>query len=145
MTAISRTAMISALGFTATAGFAETDVWSLLSDIGIDEQITEQSYHVVKTFPPRFQSAIEGIEITGYAMPISDGVTIRELLIVADMGLCPFCGSGEHGGSLLVQLKDPLTEFEEGTRIAVRGTLTPVTDPETWQAAVLSGADIIDL
>lgn len=144
MTMVSRTALISALGMTGTAGFAETDVWSLLSQVQIDETLTADSYSVNKTFPAAFQSEIEGVEIAGYAMPISDGTTIRELLVVADMGLCPFCGSGEHGGSLLVQLDSPLFEFEEGARVTVRGTLTPVTDPETWQAAVLSNAQLIE-
>ncbi len=146
----SRIALTSMLGVATTTpvladlpGTSELDVWEVLSEITVDEQVTETSYNVAKTFPTNFQSDVEGAEVTGYAMTLYPGETINELILVADMGLCPFCGNGGHGGNLLVTLAEPLTIFEEGTRITVQGTLARVDDPETWQAAVLKDAKVI--
>ena len=73
------------------------------------------------------------------------GSEIRELLLVSDMGTCPFCGNADHGTSLQVKLAQPIMEFEEGTRITLKGALSAVRDTTTWQSAVLENAKIVNL
>jgi hypothetical protein len=65
------------------------------------------------------------------------------LILVSDKGLCPLCGSAEHGASLQITLADPIETFDESRRMTLRGALTPVTDPETWQSAILENATIL--
>ncbi len=145
---ISRLALAAALGSTAHGATAETaaptDVWQVLDQIEIEEIVTETSYEVRKSFPEALSKGALEVEITGYAVPALPGETIRELILVSDMGLCPLCGSADHGASLQVALNDTIPTFEESRRVTLRGTLTPVTDPETWQAAILENASIVD-
>ena len=140
---VSRIALTAALGTTATASFAQPDAWSLLKQIEIDEVVTATTYEVRKSFPKALESAQDGVQITGYAVPALPGEKVRELLLVSDMGLCPFCGNTDHGASLLVSLAEPIDAVDEAQRITLRGTLEPVTDPETWQAAILKNATIV--
>jgi len=88
------------------------------------------------------KGAIE-FEITGYAVPLTPGELISDLILVSDIGSCPFCGSLDHGASLEVTLAEAIPAFEDSTRLSLRGTLEPVTDPETWQAAILRNARIV--
>ncbi|MFT6168538.1 MAG: hypothetical protein ACJAR9_000648 [Celeribacter sp.] len=124
---------------------AQTDVWALLGEVEIDEIVTDTSYEVKKTFPKQLDDGIQELTITGYAMPLTPGSVIRELLLVSDMGTCPFCGSGDHGTSLKVTLAEPLSDFEDGARITLKGALTAVRDTTTWQSAVLENAILVDL
>ena len=124
---------------------AQTDVWALLGEVEIDEIVTDTSYEVKKTFPKQLDDGIQELTITGYAMPLTPGSVISELLLVSDMGTCPFCGSGDHGTSLKVTLAEPLSDFEDGARITLKGALTAVRDTTTWQSAVLENAILVDL
>lgn len=124
---------------------AQTDVWALLGEVEIDEIVTDTSYEVKTTFPKQLDDGIQELTITGYAMPLTPGSVIRELLLVSDMGTCPFCGSGDHGTSLKVTLAEPLSDFEDGARITLKGALTAVRDTTTWQSAVLENAILVDL
>lgn len=134
------TAGLSAAG----AASAGTDVWTLMNDIGIEEIVTETSYEVRKTFPAALAEGAEiEVSITGYATPALPGDTIRELLLVSDMGLCPFCGSQDHGAALQVSLAEPIPVIAESTRLTLKGTLAPVTDPTTWQSVILKDAEIV--
>ncbi|WP_371169097.1 hypothetical protein [Aliiroseovarius sp. 2305UL8-7] len=123
---------------------AEVDVWQVLSAIEFEETVTETSYSVNKIWPSDLAETPEEIEITGYAIPVLGGEQVVELLLTSDMGLCPLCGSGDHGASLQVTLDEPIIGFEEGQRISLRGTLSRVEDSETWQAARMTGARVID-
>lgn len=144
MTGISRLALTLALGTGATAAVAGTDPWAVLSAVRIDERIDGERYVVTKTFPREIEKGVKDFYIVGYAMPLSPpGEAVTELMLVSDMGNCPFCGSPDHGVSLQVVLDTPLPALEEGTRLALRGDLVPVTDSETWQAAVLKGARVV--
>jgi hypothetical protein len=125
--------------------FAQTDVWALLGEINIDEIVTDTSYEVKKSFPKQLENGIEDLTITGYAMPLTPGDMIRELILVSDMGTCPLCGNPDHGTSLQVTLAEPLANFEDGARITFRGKLSAVTDSTTWQSAVLENAVRVDL
>ncbi|WP_243613294.1 hypothetical protein [Shimia aestuarii] len=145
---ITRLALAATFASTAHGATAETaapkDVWQVLDQIEIEEIVTENSYEVRKSFPEALRKGALEVEITGYAVPALPGETIRELILVSDMGLCPLCGSADHGASLQVALNDTIPSFEESRRVTLRGTLTPVTDPETWQAAILENATIVD-
>lgn len=133
----------TALGATATAAFADLDSWHLLNEIDREEIVTDTSYEVRKSFPEALRNGAVEFEITGYAAPLTPGGQITELMLVSDTGSCPFCGSFEHAASLQVQLAEAIPEFDQNTRLSLRGTLEPVTDPEIWQAAILRNARIV--
>ncbi|MBV2358311.1 hypothetical protein KUH32_00855 [Thalassococcus sp. CAU 1522] len=136
-------ALAAAFGSTATASHANpSDVWALLKQIEIDEIVTDTNYEVRKTYPTGIAEE-QMVEITGYAAPMMPGTTFRELVLVSDMGLCPFCGSVDHGAALQVTLADPIDTVDETRRITLRGTLKRVNDPETWQAVILENAQIV--
>jgi hypothetical protein len=114
--------------------------WDLLAAISVEEIVTDTTYEVRKIFPAAVENGIDQFDITGFIVPLTDGPDITDLILVSDMGFCPFCGSPEHGTSLQVTMADPLTGFEEGSRITLRGALQAVTDPETWQTTVMTNA-----
>lgn len=142
---ISKLALSAAtLGVSTNVVFAQPDTWALLKDIQINEIVTETSYEVRKTWPKGFAEEEVEIEITGYAAPLTpEGEALRELILVSDMGLCPFCGNPDHNAGLQVQLAEALPFVSENQRITLRGTLSKVHDPETWQAAILRDARIV--
>ena len=105
--------------------------WDLLAAIEIEEIIADTTYEVRKVFPSAIENGVDQFDISG--------VEISDFILISDMGFCPFCGSPEHGTSLQVSMADPIV-FEEGKRITLRGALETVTDPETWQTTVLTGA-----
>ena len=134
---------VSTVAFTAPAALAQVDVWQLLDQIEIEEVITETSYEVKKTLPSEIDEGLQGVEITGFAVPMIPGEMVQELLLVSDMGLCPLCGSGEHGATLQITLAEPVPSFEEGAKLTLRGDLQAVRDPETWQAAIMTSATLV--
>jgi hypothetical protein len=142
--ALAATFVSTAHGLSAETAAPGTDVWQILDQIDVEEIITETSYEVRKSFPEALQKGALEVEITGYAVPALPGDAIRELILVSDMGLCPLCGSADHGASLQIALNDAIPTFDESRRVTLRGTLTPVTDPETWQAAILENATIVE-
>lgn len=128
------------------ASTGEADVWELLSQIQIEELVTETSYRVNKSWPKGFDGTMEDTQITGYAVPMFPGFpgeSVKELILTSDIGLCPLCGSPDHGATLQVTLAEPIIGFEEGQRIALTGTLQRVENTETWQAAKMTGARVI--
>jgi hypothetical protein len=144
----SSAAMMSALGattmtFTAPQALAQVDVWELLDQIEIEEVITETTYEVKKSLPAEIDQGLSDVQITGYAVPMIPGEMVQELLLVSDMGLCPLCGSGDHGATLQVSLADPIPGFDASRKITLRGDVQAVRDPETWQAAVMTGAKAV--
>ncbi|WP_425098817.1 hypothetical protein [Tropicibacter sp. S64] len=134
-------ALLAALG--AGAASAQPDTWALLGQIEIDEVITDSSYSVTKRYPAALGEDPQVVTITGYAAPALPGDMVRELMLVADMGSCPFCGSPDHGAALMVTLAEPVAFTDETRRLTLRGTLKRVEDPETWQAVVLEDAAIL--
>lgn len=148
MSPVSRIALTAGLSatattaFTATSAFADNSGWETLGKITIDEIVTEQSYEVRKSYPEALPPEGVEMELTGYAIPMYPGEEVTELLMVSDMGLCPFCGSGEHGASLQVTLEAPIAMINEEMRITVKGVMNRVNDPETWQAVKMENAII---
>jgi len=132
-----------ALGAAGTQTSADTRSWHLLDQIEREEITGEARYEVRKTFPEALRNGAVEFEITGYAAPLTPGSRITELMLVSDTGSCPFCGSLEHAASLQVQLAESIPEFDPNTRLSLRGTLEPVTNPETWQAAILRNARVV--
>jgi hypothetical protein len=148
MRMISASVFSAVFGVTTTAAlpvWAQTDIWALLGEVQIEEIVTNTSYEVKKTFPKPLNDGIQALKITGYAMPLTPGDAISELILVSDMGTCPLCGGTGHGTSLQVKLAQPLTNFEQGRRITVQGNLSAVRDTTTWQSAVLENAVLVDL
>lgn len=144
MTLTSRLTLAAALGATATSALADDRGWQLLKGITVDEIVTDTSYEVKKGFPERLRNGVKGMQLTGYAMPLTPGDDVRELVLVADMGICPFCGGLDHTATIQVNLDQPIVGLEEGARITLRGDMMPVRDPETWQAVRLDNAVLID-
>ncbi len=143
----SRIALAAVLGACAQTASAQSDVWHLLEQIEIEEVLrtTEDgtTYEVRKTFPDALSGKSLDVEITGYAVPALPGDVVQDLILVSDMGLCPLCGSADHGASLQVALAEPIESFDESRRLTFKGKLKPVLDRETWQAAMLENASII--
>jgi len=140
-TSVSALALSAPLALGASMVFAgdTTAQWDLLAAIEVEEIVTDTTYEVRKVFPSALENGVEQFDISGYLVPLSDGAEISDFILISDMGFCPFCGSPEHGTSLQVTMADPMT-FEDGKRVTLRGTLETVTDPETWQTTVLTGA-----
>lgn len=142
---IVKTAPVSALALVAGAAHAQpSTAWDVLAGIEIEEIVTETSYEVRKVFPADVKNGIPQFDITGFAVPMSLGEDVSEILLVSDMGFCPFCGSPEHGTSLQVSLASPIAGLEEGTRLTLRGQLNAITDPQTFQTAIMTDAIVID-
>lgn len=140
-------ALSVALTGVAVPSFGETDPWALLSAVEIEEIVTETQYEVRKSFPERLEQGISGgFRISGYAVPMEQGgASVRQVMLVSDMGNCPpFCGQSDHGVTLMVELDEPISTFDEGTRLSLVGDLEAVTDPpETWQSAVMRHARVV--
>ena len=136
-------ALSVALTGVAAPGFAELAPWALLASVEIEEVIDGDSYEVRKSFPEQLQDGIQGFRISGYAMPMEAGDAVRQVMLVSDMGNCPFCGSADHSVTLMVELDEPMSTFDEGLRLSVVGDLEAVTDPETWQSAVMRRARVV--
>lgn len=138
---VSALALSAPLALGASMVFADDTAtqWDLLAAIEIEEIITDTTYEVRKVFPSAIANGVEQFDISGYLVPLSDSAESRDFILISDMGFCPFCGSPEHGTSLQVSMADPIT-FEDGVRVTLRGALETVTDPETWQTTVLTGA-----
>ncbi|UWQ06866.1 hypothetical protein K3X41_08400 [Aliiroseovarius crassostreae] len=132
-------------GFVQAETSVDLDIWRVLSEIQIEEIVSETSYEVRKTFPEDMDVDLEGVEITGYAVAMLPGGEIRDLILTSDTGNCPLCGGFGHNATLQVTLDTPLMGFEDGARITVSGTLSRVEDSDTWQAAKLTGARIVKL
>ncbi|MCF2872139.1 hypothetical protein L0664_13770 [Octadecabacter sp. G9-8] len=143
-TSVSAIALAAPMTFAAGAVWADDTAaqWDLLAQIEVEEIVTETTYEVRKVFPSAIENGVDQFDISGYLVPLSDGVEISDFILISDMGFCPFCGSPEHGTSLQVSMADPIT-FEEGKRVTLRGALETVTDPETWQTTVLTGAQAL--
>lgn len=141
LTATSTFALMAA-GY-ALPTMAADDPWAVLSNIEIEEITTDGAYRVVKSYPAEIENGVEKFAITGYAVPLTldPSEPTLELMLVADMGDCPFCGSSQHQGQLQVEL-DEAVVIEEGQKISVVGALELMHDPETWQAAIMRGAKI---
>ncbi|MEL6586368.1 MAG: hypothetical protein AAFY65_16060 [Pseudomonadota bacterium] len=127
----------------ANAASAEEANWSVIKGIDIKEVVTEDSYKAVKIFPSAIENGVEQFDITGFAMPFSEGGLTTSLMLVSDMVTCPFCNLPDHAAALEVTLAEPIA-IEDGQRITLRGALNVIHDPETWQAAVLRDAHIVE-
>lgn len=143
MKQISTLALGAAFMSSTTGVWAQSNDWDLLRGIEITETVTDTSYRVDKSFPAEIRNGRAGMVLTGYVVPITPGAEVHELILVSDMGFCPFCGDPDHGASVQVLLDTPVTGLEEGARITLRGDMSPVHDPQTWNAAVLNNAVIV--
>ncbi len=137
-------AALSFLPLAVLAGGAHADEssWALLRGIDIQEVVTADSYRAIKTYPAAIENGVAQFDITGFAIPTEEGAVVRTLMLVSDMLTCPFCGLPDHAAALEVTLDAPIA-VEEGQRITLRGALELNRDPDTWQAATLTGARLV--
>lgn len=146
-TSVSIAALSAPLAATVGVVWADnsqpSSAWELLADIEIEEIVTETSYEVRKIYPAEIENGVEKFDISGYVVPLYSETDIKEFILISDMGFCPFCGDPDHGTSLQVNLTEAMPNYIEGQRITVRGALEPVTDTETWQTTVLTGAKVL--
>ncbi|MEL6960226.1 MAG: DUF3299 domain-containing protein [Pseudomonadota bacterium] len=143
-TTVSIAALSAPFAMSAGVAWADDAAWDLLKQIEVQEYFTDTTYEVRKIFPAAVENGIEQFDITGYMVPLyGDDTGITDFILVSDMGFCPFCGSPEHGTNLQVTMAEPLTGYVEGSRITVRGALEAVTDSETWQTTILTGAQVL--
>lgn len=133
------------LAFSMSGAVADTtsSPWELLANIEIEEIVTETSYEVRKIYPAAIENGVEQFDISGYVVPLYGETDFKEFILISDMGFCPFCGDPDHGTSLQVSMNEALPSFVEGQRITLRGALEPVTDSETWQTTILTGAQLL--
>ncbi len=127
----------------AGPGTALTDIeaqWRLLAEVEIEEHVEDGIWTAEKRFPDALLAAREGFEIEGYLVPITPEAFIETFLLVEDPADCPFCGSSGYGPALEVELRHPLRDLPEFSRIRVRGELQTIEDPETYQALRLVDA-----
>ncbi len=142
-TTVSIAALSAPFAMTAGVAWAEDASWSLLEQIEVEEIITDTSYEVRKIYPSAIENGVEQFDISGYVVPLYSETDIKEFILISDMGFCPFCGDPDHGTSLQVTMADTLPNFVEGERITLRGSLETVSDSETWQTTVLTGAHVL--
>lgn len=116
------------------------DIWALLAAVKVREIIDGNEWRAEKTFPAELIARMEDFRITGYIVPVDAQPYLRNFLLVQDPADCPFCGSGGYGPVLEVNLKRPLSELPEFSRVTVRGPLTLIDDPETLQMFRMQGA-----
>ena len=124
----------------------EAAAWELLSRIQVEERIDGDDYAVVKRFPPEIENGAPVFEISGFLIPVGVGAETTEFMLVPEAGMCPFCGSSEHGTAIEVSLAEPLAVDaigEDATkRVVLRGALQTVTDPQTFQAFYMTDARV---
>lgn len=142
-TTVSIAALSAPFAMTAGVAWAEDASWALLDQIEIEEIVTDTSYEVRKIYPSAIENGVEQFDISGYVVPLYSETDIKEFILISDMGFCPFCGDPDHGTSLQISMAEPLPSYVEGERITLRGALEPVTDSETWQTTILTGAHVL--
>lgn len=141
---------LAATAAAATPALAEetgTDAaWALVRGVEAREVIRGDDYAVVKRFPAEIEGGVDVFEIAGYLVPLGFGAETTDFMLVPEAGMCPFCGSSEHGTAIEVSLAEPMAVSEVGedatTRVVLRGALHAIKDPETFQALYLTDARI---
>ena len=148
MRALTALATIGAATATTTPAWAEEvhPAWTLIDGVEREEIVTDDSYAVVKRFPAEIAGGIDEFEIAGYLIPLGFGAETADWMLVPEAGMCPFCGSSEHGTAIEVSMAEPIavdTIGEDATkRVVLRGALHTLKDPETFQALYMTGAQV---
>ena len=148
MRALTALATIGAATATTAPAWAEEvhPGWTLIDGIEREEVITADSYAVIKRFPAEVAGGVDEFEIAGYLIPLGFGAETADWMLVPEAGMCPFCGSSEHGTAIEVSLAEPLAVDaigEDATkRVVLRGALQTVTDPQTFQAFYMTDARV---
>ncbi|MFO6464465.1 hypothetical protein ACK8OR_08735 [Jannaschia sp. KMU-145] len=123
---------------------AADPAWHLLGQIEVTEHETADSWSVTKRYPSEIAGGVDRFEISGYLVPVGWEAETRDWMLVSDLGQCPFCGSGDHGTAIEVQLADPLPVTEDARHAKLSGALHLVEDADTMQAVVMTGATLLD-
>ncbi|MBM2576215.1 hypothetical protein JQC91_07845 [Jannaschia sp. Os4] len=140
------TALVTIGAATTTPAWAEEvhPAWSLIEGIEREEVISGDDYAVIKRFPAEIAGGVDEFEIAGYLVPLGFGAETADWMLVPEAGMCPFCGSSEHGTAIEVSMAEPIAVDEIGEdatkRVVLRGSLHALKDPQTFQALYMTGA-----
>ncbi|WP_308917519.1 hypothetical protein [Jannaschia sp. LMIT008] len=132
--------LAAGLALPAAADGQADAAWDLLSRIERTEVVTDDSYAVLKRFPPEIADGADVFEISGFLVPMGFGAETTDFMLIPEAGMCPFCGSSDHGLAIQVAMADPLPAVEGESRVTLRGALHAVTDPQTFQSVVMTDA-----
>lgn len=126
---------------------AAQEGWDLIGAVEVEEAYVVDAdeggerYVASKTYPDALMEAAEGFTITGHVVVLVPEPELTTFLLIEDPDDCPFCGTGEGGAALEVVAARPIGGVQDADRITVRGTLTPIRDPDTYQAIRLVDAE----
>lgn len=119
--------------------------WHLLQSITYTEHEDDSGrWWVEKFFPPELTAHSGPFTISGYYVPVQAQAYVSIFLLVPDDASCPFCGASGYGIALEVHTTRPLPDMPEGTLLTMSGDLKLLDDPETYQAAKLLNARVLD-
>ena len=142
------TSLAVAAGFAAprdALAFDSDAAWLLLGDATVEEKIDGDNWKAIKTFPDDLRAAARGFDVEGYVIPVEVQARFSRFLLVQDPANCPFCGAGDGYGPVLeVEMRRPIPEVPEFSRLRVKGTLEFNEDPETFQMFTLVDAVVVD-
>jgi len=121
----------------------QTEAWELLGRIDVEDVSDDILPKLIKTFPEDIRSATEGFQIEGYLVRFVAEPYLQEFLIVPDPPSCLFCGGAGYGSYLEVQMRAPLDDLPDFTKLSLRGELVLVEDPTVYDTAKLVDAVLL--
>ncbi|MEO0342301.1 MAG: hypothetical protein AAF198_02580 [Pseudomonadota bacterium] len=121
-----------------------TQAWQLLASVEIYDTSDSLMPNVVKTFPDNLRAATNEFEIEGYLLRYLAEPYLQAFMLVPDPPECEFCGGGGYGPFLDVQMKTPMSDLPNYTKLRVRGTIELIEDPEIYEAVRLVDAVLVD-
>ncbi|MBM7067735.1 hypothetical protein [Actibacterium sp. 188UL27-1] len=129
---------------TSAAALEDPDAWSLLRLAEIREEGLDEDWRAIKHFPDELRAAADAFEVDGFVVPILPEPYLKQFLLVEQPDNCPFCGNSGYGPVIEVEMKRPLPDLPEFTRVIISGRLELNEDPETFQMFRLVDAVLID-
>lgn len=139
-------ALASGVAWSRAAPAGPADAWALLDAIEVEEAYVVdeveggERYVARKTYPEDLDDVAAGFEVTGHVVVLVPEPRLATFLLVERPEDCPFCELGEGAAALEVVARAPLEGVDDADEITVRGTLTRITDPDTYQAVRLVDA-----
>ena len=122
----------------------ETPPWELLARIEIEDTSDDILPNMIKTFPDEVIAAAQDFQIEGYLIRFVAEPYLREFMIVPDSPECPFCGGAGYGPYLEVQMREPLDDLPNYTKLHLVGQLEFIDDPKIFDAVKLTDAVLLN-
>ncbi|MEM0976889.1 MAG: hypothetical protein AAGJ34_05090 [Pseudomonadota bacterium] len=120
-----------------------TAPWQLIASIEVRDTSDGIIPHMIKVFPDDVRDAAEDFVIEGYLMRFVAEPALSEFLILPDPPTCPFCGGSGYGPYLEVQMKEPLDDLPDYTKLRIRGQLELIDDPTVYDAVRLIKGELV--